>query len=234
MPPLIALDTWNERTPRPERSPKAICFIIAEGANSELWYFTELALHLAKQNIPELIELKPIERTDDDQNKSHPHALLEQAESIREGKFGFNKDTDRIVAVFDVDIYKGNNDQYQKDLQSFSGMAEVAVTNPSFELYLLLHKEDAYKTYIEPYREKILKNAYVEGTHRRFISRHANDVLGINVKSNKRVAGFAHRFGCAIKEERHLNQDPATAMGRLTSNIGKVIKEVIEMGRIQR
>lgn len=231
MPPLIALDTWNKRTARPELMPKSLCFIIAEGANSELWYFTELAIHLAKQNTPERIELKPIERTEDDQNKSHPHALLEQAQHIRSGGFGFNKETDRIVVVFDTDIYKGNDKQYQKDLQAFSGVAEVAVTNPSFELYLLLHENDAYRAYIKPHEKDILANGYVEGTHRRYISKLANDVLGMNTKKNKGIAELAHHFDCAAEEEKHLNQDPSTAMGKLTSNIGKTIQAVIEAGK---
>lgn len=231
MPPLIALDTWNKRTARPELMPKSLCFIIAEGANSELWYFTELAIHLAKQNIPERIELKPIERTEDDQNKSHPHALLEQAKHVRSGGFGFNKKTDRIVVVFDTDIYKGNDKQFQKDLRAFSGVAEVAVTNPSFELYLLLHKSDAYETHIKPHEKDILANDYVKETHRRYISKLANDVLGMNTKKNKSVAELAHHFGRAIEEEKRLNQDPSTAMDKLTSNIGKTIQGVIEAGK---
>lgn len=231
MPPLIALDTWNKRTARPELKPKSLCFIIAEGANSELWYFTELAIHLAKQNTPERIELKPIERTEDDHNKSHPHALLEQAQRVRSGGFGFNKKTDRIVVVFDTDIYKGNDKQFQKDLQAFSGVAEVAVTNPSFELYLLLHENDAYRTYIKPHEKDILANNYVKGTHRRYISKLANDVLGMNTKKNKGIAELAHHFDCAAEEEKHLNQDPSTAMGKLTSNIGKTIQGVINAGK---
>ena len=50
--------------------------------------------------------------------------------------------------LFDADVYKGDSERYASDFSMFSGVAEVAVTNPSFELYLLLHLDDALEKYV--------------------------------------------------------------------------------------
>lgn len=96
MSPLLPLDTWSARAIRPEVAPKSKCFLVGEGANTEYWYLESLAERLAKMNVPELIELKPVKRTGDDRNQSAPRSLLEQAKRIRadeDGEFGFDVET---------------------------------------------------------------------------------------------------------------------------------------------
>lgn len=102
-----------------------------------------------------------MERTGNERNQSAPKKLLEQARLIRGNAeaFGFDSETDRIVVLFDADVYKGDSERYASDFSMFSGVAEVAVTNPSFELYLLLHLDDALEKYVLPNEEEILGNA---------------------------------------------------------------------------
>ena len=231
MSPLLPLDTWTTRTTRSERAPKSKCFIVGEGANTEYWYLESLAERLAKKNIPELIELKPVERTGDDRNRSAPRSLLEQARRIRadkNGEFGFDAETDRIVVLFDVDSYKNDAELYAADLESFKDVAQTAVTNPSFELFLLLHLDDAVERVILPNEEEILHNAYVG--RRRFVEKLASDELGMNVKTNRAVGKLAEKFEVAVGAENSINQDPARAIGRLTSNVGASIGAVIREG----
>lgn len=147
--------------------------------------------------------------------------------------FGFDPEMDRIVVFFDADMYKGDSERYASSLGMFSGVAEVAVTNPSFELYLLLHLDDALEKYVLPNQEEILGNGYVGGK-RRYVEKLASDVLGFNVKRNEKVAELARRFGTAVVNERALNQDPKQAIGQLTSNVGARIMEVIDAGSSSR
>lgn len=231
MSPLLPLETWSVRTNRSERPPKSKCFLVGEGANTEYWYLESLAERLARMNIPELIELKPVERTGSDRNRSAPRSLLDQAKMIRadaDGEFGFDTTTDRIVVLFDVDAYKGDVALYERDYKSFEGIAQVAVTNPSFELFLLLHLDDAIDRVILPNEEEILRNSYVG--RRRFVEKLACDELGMNVKRNRTVGKLAYRFEIAARVEAALNQDPAKAMGRLTSNVAASINAVIQEG----
>ena len=230
MPPLNSLETWSVRSSRGNRKPKSKCFFIGEGPNTEYWYLKSLAVRLAKMNAPELIELGPVERTGNERNQSAPKKLLEQAQLIRDDAetYGFDPNADRIVVFFDADVYKGDSGLYMSDLDMFSGVAEVAVTNPSFELYLLLHLDDALEKYVLPNEEEILGNGYVG--RRPYVEKLASDVLGFNVKRNEKVGELARRFGVAAMNERALNQDPSQSIGRLTSNVGARIMEVMHTG----
>ncbi len=234
MPPLNSLETWSVRSARGGRKPKSKCFFIGEGPNTEYWYLKSLAVRLAKMNAPELIELRPVERTGNERNQSAPRKLLEQAQLIRSDSeaFGFDPEADRIVVFFDADVYKGDSELYVSDLDMFSGVAEVAVTNPSSELYLLLHLDDALERYILPNEGEILGNGYVG--RRRYVEKLASDVLGFNVKRNEKVGELARRFGFAVMNERALNQDPSQSIGRLTSNVGARIMEVMRAGSSSR
>lgn len=231
MPPLNSLETWSVRSARGDRKPKSKCFFIGEGPNTEYWYLKSLAVRLAKMNAPELIELRPVKRTGNERNQSAPKKLLEHARLIRGNAetFGFDPETDRIVVFFDVDVYKGDSERYASDLDMFSEVAEVAVTNPSFELYLLLHLNEALEKHILPNEEEILGNGYVGGK-RRYVEKLASDALGFNVKRNERVGELVHRFGVAVINERALNQDPSQSIGRLTSNVGARIMEIMHTG----
>lgn len=231
MSPLLPLSTWSTRAARPEIAPKSKCFFVGEGANTEYWYLESLAERLAKMNVPELIELKPVKRTGDDRNQSAPRSLLEQAKRIRadeDGEFGFDEATDRIVVLFDVDAYKGDAALYESDLERFEGIAQVAVTNPSFELFLLLHLDGALERVILPNEWEILQNGYIG--RRRFVEKLASDELGINVKRNRAIGELADKFEVAARAESMLNQDPTKAIGRLTSNVAASINAVIKDG----
>lgn len=237
MPPLNALDTWTIRENRTLEEPKAKCFLVGEGANTEFWYLDALATRLAKEGKPELIELKPVERTGDERNQSHPQKLLQHAWSIRndlDGKNGFDPDTDRIVVFFDGDIYKNDPAKYSEIYRKLSEVAEVAVTYPSFELFLLLHKDNAYADLILPNADEILENDYAENSRRRFVEKLACDALGMNAKHNHAVGKLAVKFELAAAAESCLNQDPTQAIGRLTSNVALTIQRIIDEGKQNR
>ena len=232
MPPISPISTWNQRRTPTLRATKGKCFFVAEGANTEFWYLKSLARRLAKQDLPRLVEMVPVERTGSDQNKSHPRSLVRQAKEIRDdpdSRFGFDPASDRVVIVFDADVYRQDNEAYLGDLSEIESVAQAAVTNPSFELFLLLHKPGSLNADILPHERKILENAHYPGGRRRYISGLASEALGVNLKKNfGAVAALADDFRNAIAQEALLNQDPALAMGRLTSNVALVIKSLIE------
>lgn len=236
MPPLNSLDTWSSRTEWKVEKPKSKCFLIGEGANTEYWYFDSLATRLAKEGKPELIELKPVERTEREKNQSSPRKLLDHAVAVINGQANggeFIKGTDRIVVVFDVDVFKDDPDGYATLLADFrTAQIEVAVTYPSFELYLMLHKRGALEATILPNRQEIEENGHASGSRRRFIEKLASDELGMNPKTNHHIGDLAANFEIALVAETKLNQDPDLAVGRLTSNVAKTIQGVIEDGAI--
>ncbi len=238
MPPLNSLDTWSSRTEWKVEKPKSKCFLIGEGANTEYWYFDSLATRLAKEGKPELIELKPVERTEGEKNQSSPKKLLEHAIAVMNGQVNgsdFIKGSDRVVVVFDVDVFKNNPDGYATLLKDFRReRIEVAVTYPSFELYLMLHKPGALETTILPHKNDIVENGHAPGSRRRYIEKLASDELGMNLKTNHHVGDLASNFETALVAETRLNQNPDLAVGRLTSNVAKTIQGVIDDGAIDK
>lgn len=95
MAPLNSLDTWAVRSSSGSRRPKSRCFFIGEGPNTEFWYLSGLAERLARMDVPELIELRTVERTGDEKGQSAPVKLLDHARAVRddpEGRFGFDPD----------------------------------------------------------------------------------------------------------------------------------------------
>lgn len=228
MPPLNALDTWSVRNESKNRQPKSKCFIIGEGAHTEYKYLKALSLRLAKQGIPKLIEIKPVRRSGLERNHSAPQRLRDQAISIREDKdneFDFEKGSDQVVVIFDADIFKGKAEQLDAILASFEGIAIPALTNPCFELFLLLHKENAVQDIILPNAEALFENGAFEGK-RRFADKLVSDTFGINPKSGH-VDKLSERFELAAEAEKALNQDLSHASEILTSNVGFVLSGII-------
>lgn len=70
MAPLNSLGTWAVRSSGGRRRPKSRCFFIGEGPNTEFWYLSGLAERLARMDVPELIELRTVERTGDESPSS--------------------------------------------------------------------------------------------------------------------------------------------------------------------
>ncbi len=100
----------------------------------------------------------------------------------------------------------------------------VGVTRPSFELYLLLHLENACDTWIFPHEEEIFENR--KSGKRRYIDRLFAEASGMNPKTNEGIRILAADHERAVKQESRINNDPHKACRQITSNIGKIIDEI--------
>lgn len=230
MAPIRIYTDWNKRSSDTveQKEPFRKYFFICEGKNTEVWYFKRL-IDLKKQlNIHPLIDIRLMEKTEEDENISNPKALIKFAElqkSILQETGEFDRERDQIIIVFDTDIYKTKQDQY-REILSMKGENIYAVTYPSFELFLLLHCEGAYEKYIEPNKKDILENQKVGG--QRYIASLFSKISGMNSKSNRGIGELANNINMAIAEEHKINQNIENAVGNLTSNIGHVIRSIKE------
>ena len=228
MAPIRNYSGWNQRAADNQEpiEPYQKFFFICEGANTEVFYFKEL-INLRKQlGIHPLIDVCLLEKTDEDQNLSNPKRLLEFAEEQKSNPdISFDREHDRMIVVIDADIYQRKPEDYPKILEMAKDYGDVlAVTNPAFELFLLLHYENSYKTDIVPNTVQILENRKVN--NRRFISQLFSQRSGMNSKTNSAVGKLAANIDIAILQEQNLNQDVEDCINKLTSNIGKVISDI--------
>lgn len=228
MAPIRTYTDWNKRPSDREDQiePYRKYFFICEGSNTEVWYFQKL-IDLRKQlGIHPLIDIRLMEKTGEDKTISNPKALVKFAKQQKEiPENQFDPRHDKMVIVFDADIYQKDPMRYNEILELGSGDI-LAVTNPSFELFLLLHYDNSYEEIIKPNEMDILQNRKVG--KRRCIAALFTEKSGMNPKENSAVGELAKDIDIAIRQEKLINQDIQNAIGNLTSNVAKIIQQIRE------
>ena len=137
--PVHTYTNWNTRPSDKEEQiePFRKYFFICEGANTETFYFRRL-IDLRKQlGIHPLIDIRLWEKTDKDRDISYAKKLVEFAEIQKQNiDNGFDLDRDKMIIVFDGDIFEEKVQGYDELIASIEKTDTAAVTNPGFELFL--------------------------------------------------------------------------------------------------
>ncbi len=236
MAPIRSYNNWNTRTSNNEEQvePYKRYYFICEGQNTERWYF-EKFIDLKKEfNVSSLISIEYLEKTGKHETWSNPKALLKLANSIRKNNdIIFDAKRDVMIVVFDADIYEGQEaSKYNEIVKKGIQNNVLCVTNPSFELFLLLHYENSYNEVITPNYSEIIKNDWVEidGEKIRYIEFLFRDKTKLKPKKDKQVGELAKNVRVAIEQEKNLNSDIFKCRGKLTSNVGTVIQTILDDG----
>lgn len=226
--PVHTYTNWNSRPSDQEEQiePFRKYFFICEGANTETFYFKRL-IDLRKQlGIHPLIDIRLWEKTEEDRNLSFAKNLADFAKSQKENPDNsFDPDRDKMVVVFDGDIFEEKVQGYDDLIASIEEKDIAAVTNPGFELFLILHIEGSYEKYIEGHEAEFLRMDE-KGKYS-----HAYNILleltGMNAKTNSRIGALADNVLIAIIQEKRINQNIHQLKGRVSSNVGKIIEDII-------
>ena len=97
-------------------------------------------------NIHPLIDIRLLEKTEGDRDISFPRRLIEFAENQKENpEIAFDKERDKMIVVFDGDIFEEKVLDYDELVAEGEKKNILAVSNPAFELFLLLHYENHTK-----------------------------------------------------------------------------------------
>ncbi len=228
MAPIRCYTDWNKRPSDHEEEiePFRKYIFICEGANTEPWYFHRLIDMRKQLNIHPMIDIRLWERTEEEKNISAPVRLIRFAEEKKHDKsLDFDPQHDKMVVIFDADIFEFRNPDYDRIVADGEKANIIGVTNPSFELFLLLHLDDAYERLIRPHEEELLENKKIGS--QRYIQSFLRQECGMNPKRNEEIGGLAENVLHAIQEEKHLNQDIHKCHGQLTSNIGAIIETIM-------
>lgn len=227
MAPVKSYTNWNSRATDEEEQiePYRKYFFICEGANTETWYFKKLIDIRKSLNIHPLIDIRLLEKTEEDKDISFPRKLIAFAESQKDNKeIAFDKERDKMIVVFDADIFETKVQDYDDVVAEGEKNNILAVSNPAFELFLLLHFENSYEQDILPNQEKIIKNEK-EG-NQTFIYKLLLRKTGINSKKNSQIGELAEKVDIAIMQEKKMNEDIHDCKGKITCNIGKIIESI--------
>lgn len=228
MPPAkYRFDNWFQRKSdaTEQIEPYRTYYFVCEGSNTEIWYFDRLIGFRKELGISATIRLCLIEKTEEDETSSSPRKLLEFVEREK-AKLGdsFDENRDKIIVVFDADIFEGCAPDFDKFLHQASDKYLLGASNPSFELFLLLHYPDAYNKWIRPKASDILKNEWVG--EKRFVGHLFTEVSGWDAKKRKIIGSLAEKIDIAIEEEKHINENPFDCQGEITCNIAKLIDDI--------
>lgn len=105
MAPIRTYTDWNKRLSDQEDQiePYRKYFFICEGSNTEVWYFKKL-IDLRKQlRIHPLIDIRLMEKTEEDKTVSNPKALVKFAKQQKEiPENQFDQKHDKMVIVADL------------------------------------------------------------------------------------------------------------------------------------
>jgi len=213
--PVHTYTNWNSRLSdeREQIEPYRKYFFICEGANTETFYFRHLIDMRKQLGIHPLIDMRLWEKTECDRDLSFPGRLFEFAQKQKlEPVNDFDPDRDKMVIVFDGDIFEEKVSGYEELLRNIEEHDLAAVTNPGFELFLLLHVPEAYRTHILGHEAEFLT------MDERGRYSHAYQVLlaltGMNAKKNAAIGALAENVMLAIEQERFLNQDVHQLKGK--------------------
>ena len=172
-----------------------------------------------------LIDIRLWEKTEGDRNISFAKNLVRFAyEQKSLESNGFDVERDKMIIVFDGDIFEEKVQGYDELIASIEENDIAAVSNPGFELFLLLHVDGSYEKYIQGHEADFL--TMVDGKYA-YAYNALLEATGMNAKKNPQIGTLAENVLVAIEQERLINQDIHQLKGRVSSNIGLIIDGII-------
>lgn len=147
--PVHTYTNWNQRPSDQEEQiePFRKYFFICEGANTETFYFEHLIDLRKELGIHPLIDIRLWEKTEEDKNISFAKRLVDFAEEQKQNPDnGFDAERDKMIIVFDGDIFEEKVQGYDDLIAAIEKNDIAAVTNPNFELFLILQWRGAMKS----------------------------------------------------------------------------------------
>ena len=101
------------------------------------------------------------------------------------------------------------------------------MTSPCFELWLILHYENAVEKYVATNKDRLFDNEKVSRAHS-FASNLFSEVSGTNPKSGSFFNKLKGGIDFAIEQEKALEQDILRMATEIGSNVGFLIERMRE------
>jgi hypothetical protein len=227
MTPVRPYSNWNKRYDDGEEKIEPYCryYIISEGANTERYYFEKLIDERKELGFIESIDIRYLEKTEEDEHISYPKQLVDFAKNLKKNnKIEFNSKMDKMVIIFDYDIFEGKVEGFDKLIENKGKDIIFGITNPSFELFLLLHFPKVVDEIIIPNKKEIIENK--KDGNQTPIYKYLLEKSGLNCKTNPKVGELVNSIDIAINQELLVNQNIWQCQGCVTSNIGDILSQV--------
>lgn len=196
-------------------------FVLAfEGNKTEEQYFSEFR-HSNKFN-NEIIYLHLLKRSKQD-TKSAPNHVFYKLKREAKDEYNFSNH-DELWMIIDTDNWKNIPDIINscKELQNMY----VAVSNPCFEFWLLLHIKNMNE-YSTEELSLILSNKKVT-SKKNYVDTKIVEIMGSYNKSNLIASEFIPHINFAIKQAKNLDNSNESYPTKLGSHLYKLIQKIIK------
>lgn len=199
-------------TKRKSKTDTTNCYFIiaSEGADTERIYFEGLKEHLQTELLEkkQLLKIEFLSRNSETERSQSSHSKVIKQLDFYKKEYKLDNQ-DQLWLVIDRD--KGNNklNKIKKIAQScIQKKYNLALSNPCFELWLLLHIKDVTE-YSKETLTLLLENKKVENSSKKIIEKELSNLLemGYN-KSNYSVDIFLELIPQAIQRAEELDKNP--------------------------
>lgn len=199
-----------------------ICFVVPEGDSTEVQYFEGLKKSSDYLNLNKRIHLTLLENEEKEFGQSHLKRKISNFEnSVKEGKIGYLKDIDRVAFIADRDPQNFKEEQYDEIVkQCVKAGYELYISNPTFELFLLMHDDRIFNLD----RKQMIENRKISS--KRFLETKVNEFFGHN-KRHLVFDIYKDRIAIAIKNEKKFCEDLKELKSNLGSNVGLFLDSLI-------
>lgn len=209
-----------------EKEPIKVIIISCEGENTEPEYFETIKNRLS-DHISVLLEITIVPRTN---AGSDPQKIVCNLKDYIEDKYDYNSENDEMWVVWDREKVPERKKQILGMIPECKEKNfHIAMTNPLFEFWLLLHIVD-----ISSYdREVLLNNDWVNSV-RRYIDKELSNLLlpgGYNKKKgkfNKNIV-TVENIQRALDQEQLFETELEKIIDHLGSNIGDLIQKILPL-----
>jgi hypothetical protein len=193
-------------------------FVLAfEGNITEEKYFSEFKN--SNKFHDELIYLHLLKRSVDDTNSSPNHVFSKLKKEAKD-EFNFRKG-DELWMIIDTDRWKS----IPKIIEACNDLENmfVAVSNPCFEFWLLLHIKDVQE-YNEEELELLFKNKKIG--KKNYIDLKIKDIVGSYNKTNLKTDDFLPNIDKAVLRAKNLDQPQEEYPTKLGTHVYKLIEKI--------
>ncbi len=209
--------------------PKKVVIISCEGSNTEPEYFDTVKRKLSEY-LKNLVEIEIVHKLPGD---SEPMAVMSNLENYIKNKYDFNKGSDILWLVIDRESVEARKKNIQEIVPECDSKGySIALTNPLFEFWLLLHVVD-----IEKYNnDTLLNNEWMNASkNRRYIDKELSNILpeGFNKKKGRFNQDIVNLQNVkrAISQEQQFTTSYPDILDELGSNIGELLNDFLDLSK---
>lgn len=193
---------------------------IASEGKTEEQYFDGI-YDLESSDIIKIERLEKIEETD---TKSHPNHVIDLLNERKEQWEEHGVEPNELWMVVDRDKQNVSAEQIDNIIEKCNTEGyNLALSNPTFEFWLLLHLKD-----VKEYPHEILLNNEKVNKNRRFIDKELSNILGGYSKKKLQFERFESGIKDAINRAKELVVDNAELKDKLGTSVCLLVEKLIK------